>query len=268
MDKLKELENLRLDALSQYKDVQLSRKKLKFILKPIYRGITKIFLDEFIDKSIDSKNPLECIHDLYSCKVFRTREDTTLADDELYDIDKVIKYHIFKSTKGCYLNQEELDDLYQCAYMGYLKAKKNKRADTKLYLSYASMYIRSEILLYIDKLFAYKRQHIHVDDFDSWDSGTIENSSVIKCFKHATKQIRQNRQYKKYMTEDSKKIKNLIETTKELTLREKSILMGSYFYENPLTLRELAKPLNISIQRVQQIRSAAIEKLKRIMEDI
>jgi len=48
--------------------------------------------------------------------------------------------------------------------------------------------------------------------------------------------------------------------------REKFIIKSRILSENPLTLEELGSELNISRERVRQIESSALQKIKSVLE--
>jgi len=175
------------------------------------------------------------------------RESKTMNDNEIEGIDGLLKWIIRRYYCVRYQSGLTFEDFYQVGYIGYLKAMKNynKIAANGLSMSksYAKWYIRQEINKYLKGELT-ERNHNFKTDIEYTDE---EELTHLVNDEHAKTRIK--------------------DMLRILNTKERIIIKRTYLTEDPSTLVELGKGLGISKQRVKQIQTAAINKLKDEFDD-
>lgn len=161
---------------------------------------------------------------------------------DLYDLDKVIHFHAL-TAKNHYKTNIGLDELKQVAMEGYLKSKlKFKVEYGKLSLNYASSYIRNELDLFIKKEHNFRNRMLTMEDNITEDESEEEsNLTSLNILKVLTNYL------------------------KELPEKEAYIVRNYYLAEEPMRLTDISKILNLTKQRVHQIKEKGKNNLKALL---
>ena len=159
-----------------------------------------------------------------------------MADNEVYQVENIIKYQINNLTKNSPI---PTDDLFQAGYEGYLRAQENfDPAHGKMTLTYASAYIRKEILRAIRKELRTKSFEVYSDQIEN-----MENQEPEKRVTNA---------------ELLNKIKNHVSTLPD---REYKIVYEFYLTESPKKLKDIAEELGITKSNAHAIKKRALQKI-------
>ena len=176
-----------------------------------------------------------------------------MEDIHLYNIHDTIMYllHSRYYTFG-YLH----DDMYNAAYLGYLKAQKNYNPEFgDMSLEYVSQYMRAEIQQLIQKELKHPNTsnsesptqdpYLTGEDIEEEDQANIDEAIwVLENIKRVRKQI------------------------KKLPEREKDIITSRWLIKETATLDDLSKKYNISKERVRQLEAQAMKRIwKQLKEE-
>ncbi len=162
-----------------------------------------------------------------------------MAKSELYNIDDVINYHINKINRKTRLSREEL---YQIAYVGYLKAQENYDPSYgQMSLSYASRYITYQLSQAVkdDNKHRFREEELK-EDREEFELERKDLQKTINAVK-----------------------KNLY----NLTEQEQDIIYHFYLAPKTKRLVDLADQYGVTKQRIHTIKSLALKKLRRLVKD-
>lgn len=170
-----------------------------------------------------------------------------MADNELYNVDDVINYQIF-SLNG-YKQPLEYEDLYQIAYMGYLKAQKyHDSTYGKMSLTYASKCIRQSLITALKK------------EYTKASMLRIKNNNELNEVENYPDEIEEN--------VTTHRVLSLIERSlPKLGELQAEIIKEYYLDKHPKRLVDLARKKGLSKQRIHQLKEDGIEKLKVILKN-
>lgn len=161
---------------------------------------------------------------------------------QLHNIDNVIFYQIRKLNL---LGRLPYEELYQTAYIGYLRAQENHRPEFgDLSLTYVSYYMKDALLSLVDKEFRFRNHHSITDV-------QFEDSYTPQFFE----------------SDDDKKLNEIQDSLHILSDRERVIIYDFYLADNPKRLKDLVKKLGITKQRINQIKNRALEKIRRHLHE-
>lgn len=183
-----------------------------------------------------------------------------MADNELYNIKNVLDYQIFITIKYTTLSYKEL---YQVAYLGYLKAQKNYNPIYgKMSLKYATKYIRQELVKTL------KHEYKHRDLAPGYDVQSDASQGEF-METNRTPNITVNYAAETIENPTTNPILKTIEMLlPKLSKVKQSIVYCTYFSEKPKTLQQLASQLKVSPQRVHQIKQEALSEIKDLLRDL
>lgn len=166
-----------------------------------------------------------------------------MEDNGIYNIKDVIDYQIWKVLGYTNLSYAEL---YQIGYLGYLKAQENYNAEYgQMTLLYACRYIRHELMAEIKKTYKY----------DKLKSNPKTNEEYLDFIENRPDDMPVNFTHQPFM----KKLKALVARLPE---KEADIIYETYLAKKPKKLKDLSDKYGVSQQRIHQIKSSAIEKLR------
>lgn len=156
---------------------------------------------------------------------------------QLYNIDNVIGYHINRCYKRTRLQR---DELYQIAYLGYMKAQNNFDPKFKrLTLTYVSKYITEALNT------AIKKDNRYIGEQD------LNEEAVIPTTQMQTAAI----------------IKRVKQCLPKLPVLEQEIVYSTYLAAKPVRIVDLAAKHNLSKSGVHLIKSRALKKIKEYLDD-
>lgn len=166
---------------------------------------------------------------------------------ELYNEHRVIEYLLDTEYKHTDFTREEL---FQAAYLGYLKARQNynEAYGENMSLTYAQAYMRNEINKLLKNHATYKNK---TTSYEPWMDTLLVDDRDVDSYEPI--ELIVNHYYEMY--------KHL------LTHREDKILYWSYLADTTLTGKDIARRLSISPQYVSRIKLQAIDKLKKAIEN-
>lgn len=158
----------------------------------------------------------------------------------------------------------EKDDLFNIAYIGLDKAVKTYKDDKgATFFTYAYFLIKRELY---NQTIGRSEKDIKNSKFNNVAksifeevSSSTENIQIIDTISD-TIYLYDDIDYKLYIDEEFRRIINIMQQV--LSADERKVLINYYCREK--TLEQLAQKLNISVERVRQLISAAIKKLRKI----
>ena len=160
-------------------------------------------------------------------------------DNDIYDLDRVISYVIWKTVKYTTIPRE---DLYQMCYEGYLRALKGANPKHgSITLTYVATCMENVLLRELKKETKYREHHEHTNEERIYEHSKKPNITADPIFKKLESKL------------------------KHLPRKERDIVYAFYFAKTPMTLREMAQIYGITKQRVSQIKDNGIELLKEAL---
>lgn len=183
-----------------------------------------------------------------------------MKNNEVYDPERLISWVLRKFYK--HVTNIERDDLFQAGYLGYLKARKNyditKANDNSMSTEYACYYIRSEINNYlkqeVTKIIQEPKDLLYNTNDDYADTSEFRNDYL----------------YYKYSAEDELESDAILDCHQlqqlitQIPPKYANILNDIYFKEKSLV--EIAAERGVTKQRIEQIKKAALKKMRDILE--
>lgn len=168
-------------------------------------------------------------------------ETDNLKSNELHSIKDVLDYQIFSVAKKSPLEYKEL---YQIAYLGYLKAQKNFNEDYgKISLKYASRYIRQELIAALRKEYKVMNHTDAGSEVEGCPDDNEENPTSNPIFKHVKEAI------------------------KLLPKEQAEIVTAFYLDYNPKRLVDLAREKGVSKQRIHQLKQKGLNRIKELLTE-
>lgn len=176
-----------------------------------------------------------------------------------FDFDKNIKFETYASLR---IRGSILDQIRKMDWIPRSVRQKQKQIES------AVVSLEKEKgVNYTDRDIA-ERLGISVDEYRNWEGQTnISNIASLDEFMEqgtdgSVKEFRNTTYIEPEESIDSDEVKKMImEALELLTEKEKKVVL-LYYYED-LTLKEVAKVLNVSESRISQLHSKALEKMKK-----
>lgn len=173
--------------------------------------------------------------------------------NELYNVEDVIQYQvnrILKSTAKFIKNTVEYSELKQIAYLGYLKARRNYKAEYgQMSLDYASKYIRQELVVYMKKEYKY----------------IINHSDLEATFCEYEYNVPDEREENITASPEISLLQSKLCRLPEV---QREVIQAFYFDEKPKRLVDLAKEKGVTKQRIHQIKEKGLKNLRKYMEGL
>lgn len=162
-----------------------------------------------------------------------------MKQNELTNIEDIINYHIFKYAK---YSTHSYEELYQIAYLGYLKAQDNYQDDYgPMTLAYASTYIAADLLAETISEWQYQERHVELKEYH---------------YNISAKSVR---------IEEEFLINKIMKILPKLSDVEQDIIMHHYLSQQPITLNELADKYGVSRQWIGKLKNVALENMKSLL---
>ena len=176
-----------------------------------------------------------------------------------FDFDKNIKFETYASLR---IRGSILDQIRKMDWIPRSVRQKQKQIES------AVVSLEKEKgVNYTDRDIA-ERLGISIDEYRNWEGQTnISNIASLDEFMEqgtdgSVKEFRNTTYIEPEESIDSDEVKKMImEALELLTEKEKKVVL-LYYYED-LTLKEVAKVLNVSESRISQLHSKALEKMKK-----
>jgi RNA polymerase sigma factor (sigma-70 family) len=166
-----------------------------------------------------------------------------MGDKPLYNIEGIIKYHVNSVIRFSPLSRTEL---FQIGYIGYLTATRKHDPEVgNMTLDYVGGYIKAAMMKAIKSEYKESYNTLQVEDKEVLENNTAE----IEQNPTAVSQIQ--------------KIKSVLPFLPEI---ERKIVYDTYLATKTKILKELSAELNISKQRIHQIKTRAINKIRILIQ--
>jgi RNA polymerase sigma factor (sigma-70 family) len=178
-----------------------------------------------------------------------------MKNNELYNIKDVLDYQIFTTSRYSPLTYQEL---YQLAYMGYLKAQKNFNPEYgKMSLVYASKYIKQELIAANRREYKYSNKMVHMTNPQDQEEGYSDNF---------IEEQPDNIEEKQNITASPLvgKIADLLDL---LHPKQAEILHDYYLADKPKRLVDIAKEKGVSKQRIHQLKQKGLDRIKELLDE-
>lgn len=163
-------------------------------------------------------------------------------DNELYNIDDVINFQILKV---CRYSNIPRKDLYQIAYLGYLRAQHYYNPEYgPISLSYVSKCIRDALMTenHEDRQYRNLKKPVFTEEetTEAPDTSNLSASPLIN------------------------KIKGILH---KLPLDEAEIIRETYLSDKPKRLKDLAAIRGTSKQRIHSIKARGLARLRKLLKE-
>lgn len=166
-----------------------------------------------------------------------------MANNEIENVDKVIRYNVRKILKNYSYTTLSRGDLYQLGYIGYMKAQKNYNPEYgKMTLKYATDFIWQEMLYNVIKTIKYESRMVNGPTEDLVDKSELN------------------------VTDDERLVK-IAQILKELPERQADIVRSFYMSGKTLRLKDIAAKYGVSKQCIFQIKKRALETIKEKLSE-
>lgn len=175
-----------------------------------------------------------------------------MGKDELYNIKDVLDFQIFSLVKDIKNSPFSYDELYQIAYLGYMKARQNFNPKYgRMSLSYAGKYIQRELLLNLRGEWKVINNTISLPE---------ENAEAF------LENILEGVEIGRRNPTDDYRLSIIERLLSKLPKQQAEIIHDFYFAEEPKRLMDLAKEKGISKQRIHQLKQKGLDRLQLLLE--